>query len=51
VTEPREEWDVKSDVLSIDGVGLSDVDFIDLGRILQPSGAVPVTIKSLVFQM
>ena len=24
--------------------------FIDLGRVLEPSGTVPVTIKSLVFQ-
>ena len=24
--------------------------FIDLGKVLEPSGTVPVTIKSLVFQ-
>lgn len=47
----QEEWDLKSEVLSIDGIDLSDFDFIDLGQILEPSGTVPVTIKSLVFQL
>jgi ethanolamine utilization protein EutA len=46
----REELDVKSDILAIDGVTLHDFDFIDLGKVLEPSGTVPVTIKSLVFQ-
>jgi ethanolamine utilization protein EutA len=32
-------------------VVLRDFDFIDIGRILEPSGTVPVTIKSLVFQL
>src|SRR5437867_245872 len=35
----------------IDGVTLRDFDFIDLGNVLEPSGTVPVTIKSLVFQL
>jgi ethanolamine utilization protein EutA (predicted chaperonin) len=30
---------------------VSDFDFIDLGKILQPSGTVPVTIKSLAFHL
>jgi ethanolamine utilization protein EutA len=45
----REELEVRSDVLVIDGVVLWDFDFIDLGRIRLPSRTVPVTIKSLVF--
>jgi ethanolamine utilization protein EutA len=45
------ERKVKNEVLSIDGVTLTDFDFIDIGSVLQPSGTVPVTIKSLVFQM
>jgi ethanolamine utilization protein EutA len=45
----REELDVKSDILVIDGVVLWDFDYIDLGRIRMPSQTVPVTIKSLVF--
>ena len=45
----REELDVKSEILAIDGVVLWDFDYIDLGRIRLPSMTVPVTIKSLVF--
>jgi ethanolamine utilization protein EutA len=45
----REEFDVASEILVIDGVVLMDFDYIDLGRIRMPSNTVPVTIKSLVF--
>ena len=45
----REELDVESEILAIDGVVLWDFDYIDLGRIRLPSMTVPVTIKSLVF--
>ena len=45
----REEMDVASDILVIDGVVLWDFDYIDLGRIRMPSQTVPVTVKSLVF--
>jgi ethanolamine utilization protein EutA len=45
----REELEVASDILVIDGVALMDFDYIDLGRIRMPSNTVPVTIKSLVF--
>jgi ethanolamine utilization protein EutA len=46
----KEEFDVRNDILAIDGITLRDFDFIDLGKVLEPSGTVPVTIKSLVFQ-
>ncbi|MGH7823731.1 MAG: ethanolamine ammonia-lyase reactivating factor EutA [Candidatus Binatia bacterium] len=46
----KNEFGLKNNVLAIDGVTLRDFDFIDLGRVLEPSGTVPVTIKSLVFQ-
>jgi len=45
----RDELDVTSELLVIDGVVLWDFDYIDLGRIRMPSNTVPVTIKSLVF--
>jgi ethanolamine utilization protein EutA len=45
----REELNVESEILAIDGVVLWDFDYIDLGRIRLPSMTVPVTIKSLVF--
>ncbi len=47
----KNDFELKSDVLAIDGVTLHDFDFIDLGRPLEPSGTVPVTIKSLVFRL
>jgi len=47
----REDRGLATEVLSIDGIVLRDFDFVDIGRVLEPSGTVPVTIKSLVFQM
>jgi ethanolamine utilization protein EutA len=36
-------------IVSIDGIVLQAFDFIDIGELLDTSGAVPVVIKSLVF--
>ena len=36
-------------VVSIDGIVLQEFDFIDIGALLDTSGAVPVVIKSLMF--
>ncbi len=36
-------------VISIDGVQLRAFDYVDIGAVLQPSDAVPVVIKSLLF--
>ena len=36
-------------IVSIDGLELKDFDYIDIGAILDTSGAVAVVIKSLVF--
>jgi ethanolamine utilization protein EutA len=44
------ELGIGNDMLVIDGVQLRDFDYIDLGKIRLPSGTVPVTIKSLLFQ-
>jgi len=46
----KDDFVIDNPLLSLDGVTLHDFDFIDLGKILEPSGTVPVTIKSLVFQ-
>jgi ethanolamine utilization protein EutA len=45
----REEMEITSEILVIDGIVLWDFDYIDLGRIRMPSQTVPVTVKSLVF--
>ena len=36
-------------IVSIDGIVLSEFDYIDIGDLLEASGTVPVVIKSLVF--
>lgn len=43
------ELGLATPVVSIDGITLKAFDFIDIGALLDTSGAVPVVIKSLVF--
>jgi len=45
----HEEMKIKNPVVSIDGLELKEFDYIDIGAMLDSSGAVPVVIKSLVF--
>lgn len=45
----RDEFSLGVNILVIDGLNLLDFDYIDIGHPLQPSLAIPVTIKSLVF--
>jgi ethanolamine utilization protein EutA len=45
----REELKLANPVISIDGLELKQFDFIDIGAMLESSGAVPVVIKSLIF--
>jgi ethanolamine utilization protein EutA len=44
-----EEARVNAPVVSIDGITMQAFDFVDIGALLEASGAVPVVIKSLVF--
>jgi ethanolamine utilization protein EutA len=44
-----EEMKLNSPIVSIDGLELKEFDYIDIGAILDTSGAVPVVIKSLIF--
>lgn len=43
------EMNLQNEILVIDGVVLTDFDYIDLGRVRMPSYTVPVSVKSLVF--
>jgi ethanolamine utilization protein EutA len=43
------ELDLKRPIVSIDGVQLKELDFVDVGELLTPPGVVPVVIKSLLF--
>jgi ethanolamine utilization protein EutA len=45
----REEMKLANPIVSIDGLELKEFDFIDIGEMLESSGAVPVVIKSLIF--
>jgi ethanolamine utilization protein EutA len=45
----KEELRVPNPIISIDGIRLSEFDFVDIGNFIPSSGAVPVIIKSLVF--
>jgi ethanolamine utilization protein EutA len=44
-----EEMKLTAPIVSIDGLELKDFDYIDIGAILDTSGAVAVVIKSLIF--
>jgi ethanolamine utilization protein EutA len=45
----HEELKLANPIVSIDGIVLKEFDFVDIGAMLELSGAVPVVIKSLVF--
>ena len=45
----REEMKLANPIVSIDGLELKQFDYIDIGGMLESSGAVPVVIKSLIF--
>jgi ethanolamine utilization protein EutA len=45
----HEEMRIKNSIVSIDGLELKEFDYIDIGAMLESSGAVPVVIKSLIF--
>jgi ethanolamine utilization protein EutA len=45
----REEMKLANPVVSIDGLELKQFDYVDIGAMLENSGAVPVVIKSLIF--
>jgi ethanolamine utilization protein EutA len=44
------ELSLENDLVSIDEVEVSDFDYIDIGEELPEARAVPVVVKSLVFQ-
>jgi ethanolamine utilization protein EutA len=45
----HEEMKLRNAVVSIDGLELKEFDYIDIGAMLETTGAVPVVIKSLIF--
>ncbi len=45
----REELHMPGKLVSIDGIQLQELDFVDVGEMITPPGVVPVVIKSLLF--
>ncbi len=45
----HEELQLDAKIVSIDGLVLRELDFVDVGELLDPPGVVPVVIKSLLF--
>ncbi len=43
------ELNVGRAVVSIDGIQLKELDFVDVGEVIRPADVVPVVIKSLLF--
>ncbi len=45
----RDELGLRSPIVCVDQIRLSDLDFIDVGALVPERGVVPVVVKSLVF--
>ena len=45
----KEELKVAAEVVAADEIGVSDLDFVDIGQAIVAQQAVPVVVKSLVF--
>ena len=45
----KDDLGIKSNFFCIDGISLNDLDFIDVGKLIDPPGVLPIVIKSLIF--
>ena len=45
----HKEFGLEGTLISIDGIRLQQLDFVDIGELIEPPGVVPVVIKSLLF--
>ena len=46
----KREFKVKQEVVVVDGITVGDFNFVDLGEVLDGVEAIPVVVKSLVFE-
>lgn len=46
----QEECSLKCPIVSIDGIDIRELDYIDIGEMIEDTNVVPVVIKSLVFK-
>jgi ethanolamine utilization protein EutA len=45
----HKELGLEGKLISVDGIRLQQLDFVDIGEFIEPPGVVPVVIKSLLF--
>ena len=45
----KNEYAIDRPLICLDGLEFSPLDFVDIGKVIEPSGALPVVIKSLLF--
>jgi ethanolamine utilization protein EutA len=45
----NEELDITTPMVSIDGLQLVELDYVDIGEVILPANVVPVVVKSLAF--
>jgi len=45
----NEELNITAPLISIDGLELVELDYVDIGDVIQPANVVPVVVKSLAF--
>jgi ethanolamine utilization protein EutA len=45
----QKELGLPGSLISVDGVQLQELDFVDVGELITPPGVLPVVIKSLLF--
>ena len=45
----QRELSLPGPLVSIDGIQLQELDFVDVGQLMNPPGVVPVVVKSLLF--
>jgi ethanolamine utilization protein EutA len=45
----QQELGLRGPLVAIDGIALRELDFVDVGELMDPPGVVPVVIKSLLF--
>jgi ethanolamine utilization protein EutA (predicted chaperonin) len=45
----RDELGVRAPLVCVDQIALSDLDFVDIGKVITEKSVVPVVVKSLVF--
>ena len=45
----RQELHLRSPLVCIDGIELKELDYIDIGALIEQTHVVPVVVKSLLF--